>query len=122
MAHCACTLDRIHVPFSDGVYDCYVFQDADLLLENDHCLYSCHDANPRHLAMYIDKYSYEALQYRVLCSKYKGIKDNIDLHVIVVSYCKRVSVNTYLLYTLIDCAMDGANARFTFGLGVNSTI
>lgn len=59
----------------DRKYDCYVFHDVDLLLENDKCLYWCPPtttrgaAIPRHLSTYIDKFGYAVNTYSLgLCS------------------------------------------------------
>jgi len=42
---------------SDDDYECFIFHDVDLLLENDKLLYHCKDT-PRHLSVCIDKYQY----------------------------------------------------------------
>jgi len=41
-----------------GQWDCYIFHDVDLLLEDVHGLYKCLDSHPRHLSSSIDKYHY----------------------------------------------------------------
>lgn len=57
---------------SDGHYDCYVFQDVDILLEDDRCLYWCHELNPRHVSMHLDKFGYTPFTYKTYCSEYSG--------------------------------------------------
>ncbi|XP_077966947.1 beta-1,4-galactosyltransferase 4-like isoform X1 [Styela clava] len=52
----------------DRKYDCYVFHDVDMLLENDECLYWCPtEDNPRSLSVYVDKFSYRFISYRMKC-------------------------------------------------------
>ncbi|XP_078604004.1 beta-1,4-galactosyltransferase 1-like [Branchiostoma floridae x Branchiostoma japonicum] len=45
-------------------YDCFVFHDVDLLLEDDRNIYSC-SSSPRHLSVAIDKFNY-TLPYKQL--------------------------------------------------------
>ncbi|KAI8518521.1 Beta-1,4-galactosyltransferase 3 [Branchiostoma belcheri] len=45
-------------------YDCFIFHDVDLLLEDDRNAYSC-SASPRHLSVAIDKFNY-TLPYKQL--------------------------------------------------------
>nr|XP_039268044.1 beta-1,4-galactosyltransferase 4-like [Styela clava] len=52
----------------DGDFDCYVFHDVDILAENDKCLYSCHEENPRHVAAYLDAFDYQILTYGLACT------------------------------------------------------
>ena len=40
------------------MYECVIFNDIDLLPEDDRNLYSC-PINPRHLSVIIDIYNYE---------------------------------------------------------------
>lgn len=44
----------------DDRYDCVVFHDVDLLLEDDRLLYTCVNT-PKHLSVAIDKYGYKYL-------------------------------------------------------------
>ena len=39
-------------------FNCFIFHDVDLLLENDNLLYNCHSRNPKHLSVAVDKFSY----------------------------------------------------------------
>ena len=41
-----------------GEFDCFIFHDVDLVLENDKGIYSC-KSNPQHLSGYIDKFHYK---------------------------------------------------------------
>nr|XP_039265280.1 beta-1,4-galactosyltransferase 4-like [Styela clava] len=50
----------------DRRYDCYIFHDVDLLLEDDNCLYWC-SKEPRELAPYMDKFGYKPLSYSLGC-------------------------------------------------------
>ena len=41
-------------------FDCIIFTDVDIIIENDHNLFRCDPLNrPRHYAAYLDKFSYE---------------------------------------------------------------
>ena len=40
-------------------FDCFVFHDVDLILENDNAIYSCPE-RPRHLSTAVDKFNYDA--------------------------------------------------------------
>ncbi|XP_077966634.1 beta-1,4-galactosyltransferase 2-like [Styela clava] len=52
----------------DRKYDCYVFHDVDMLLENDECLYWCPtEDNPRSLSVYVDKFFYRYKSYTLKC-------------------------------------------------------
>ena len=42
----------------DDSYQCFIFHDVDLLLEDDRLLYGCKDT-PRHLSVSIDKFQYK---------------------------------------------------------------
>nr|XP_039252793.1 beta-1,4-galactosyltransferase 4-like isoform X1 [Styela clava] len=61
----------MNIGFSEAVnerkYDCFVFHDVDLLLENDKCLYWCpnDEDGPRHLSTYLDKRDYEIHSYNL---------------------------------------------------------
>ena len=45
-------------------FDCYIFHDVDLILENDMGIYTCQpNGNPQHFSGYIDKFNYR-LPYR----------------------------------------------------------
>ena len=48
----------LHVRRNYPAFDCFIFHDVDLLLENEHGLYKCSDRFPRHLSSSIDKYHY----------------------------------------------------------------
>nr|XP_039266655.1 beta-1,4-galactosyltransferase 2-like [Styela clava] len=49
-------------------YDCFVFHDVDLLLEDDRCLYRCVDSdNARILAARMDKFNYTEQAYMMPC-------------------------------------------------------
>nr|XP_039267193.1 beta-1,4-galactosyltransferase 4-like [Styela clava] len=58
-------------------YDCFVFHDVDLLLEDDRCLYWCDEENPRHISMYMDKFAYEPLSYSTTCRPASFFLENI---------------------------------------------
>lgn len=45
-------------------WQCFVFHDVDLVLENDKCLYRCPEM-PRHLSVAIDKYKYRLPYYSI---------------------------------------------------------
>ncbi|XP_077966945.1 beta-1,4-galactosyltransferase 2-like [Styela clava] len=52
----------------DRKYDCYVFHDVDMLLENDECLYWCPSVdNPRSLSIYVDKFFHRYKTYQPKC-------------------------------------------------------
>jgi len=40
-----------------GPFDCYIFHDVDMLVEDDRGMYTC-STSPRHLGAYIQKYRY----------------------------------------------------------------
>ena len=40
-------------------WDCFVFQDVDLLTENDHNILACSDEHPRHLSGAVDIFDYQ---------------------------------------------------------------
>jgi len=41
-----------------GSFDCYLFHDVDMILEDDRNMYTC-SRSPRHLGAFILKYNYE---------------------------------------------------------------
>ena len=43
-------------------FNCFTFQDVDLILENENVTYSCHYKNPRHLSSSINKFNYKLLR------------------------------------------------------------
>lgn len=45
-------------------WECFVFHDVDLILENDKCLYRCPEM-PRHMSVAIDKYKYRLPYYSI---------------------------------------------------------
>jgi len=45
-------------------WQCFVFHDVDLILENDKCLYRCPEM-PRHISVAIDKYKYRLPYYSI---------------------------------------------------------
>jgi len=47
----------IEVKARGGPYDCYIFHDVDMLLEDDRNMYTC-SKSIRHLAAFILKYKY----------------------------------------------------------------
>lgn len=42
-----------------SAYDCFIFHDVDLILENDRAIYHCEDQAALHLSGYIDKFNYK---------------------------------------------------------------
>lgn len=52
----------------DGAFNCYVLHDVDLLLEDEGCLYTCDEDNPRQLSFYIDAFSYKPISYQLPCN------------------------------------------------------
>ncbi|XP_002124323.3 beta-1,4-galactosyltransferase 4 [Ciona intestinalis] len=85
-------------------YDCYIFHDVDLLLENDQCTYHCpkisdHErSNPRHLSMSVDKFHYGTMSYDLgLCSPipYEATKMEVFGGVSVFTKEQFLSVNGF---------------------------
>ena len=42
-------------------FDCFIFHDVDLILENDKAIYKCIDGVAQHYSGYIDKFDYQLL-------------------------------------------------------------
>ena len=42
-------------------FDCFIFHDVDLILENDKAIYKCIDGVAQHYSGYIDKFDYKLL-------------------------------------------------------------
>ncbi|XP_039253012.2 beta-1,4-galactosyltransferase 4-like [Styela clava] len=98
----------MNVGFSEAIkerkYDCFVFHDVDLLLENDKCLYWCPQSrdekfdNPRHISTYIDKFGYNVHTYDLgLCSPmaYKNMEVEVFGGVSMFTEEQFVSVNGF---------------------------
>ena len=52
----------------DYDFNCFVFHDVDLILENDKAIYACSE-HPRHLSSAVDKFNYK-LPYEAIFGKF----------------------------------------------------
>ena len=43
---------------SEGIFDCLILHDVDMLPEDDRGIYSC-EKSPAHFSKYVDKWNYE---------------------------------------------------------------
>ena len=48
-----------------GEFDCFIFHDVDLILENDKGLYHCKPNNPQHFSGYIDTFNYRLPYWQI---------------------------------------------------------
>ncbi|XP_066919813.1 beta-1,4-N-acetylgalactosaminyltransferase bre-4-like isoform X2 [Clytia hemisphaerica] len=59
-------------------YDCVVFHDVDLLLEDDRLMYSC-QSSPQHLSVSLDKYNYRLLYQELFGGIEMFTRDHFEL-------------------------------------------
>ena len=48
-----------------GEFDCFVFHDVDLILENDRAIYQCKQRGAQHFSGFIDKFKYHLPYSRI---------------------------------------------------------
>jgi len=61
----------------DYDFQCFVFHDVDLVLENDRSLYTC-PPSPRHLSVAVDKFNYK-LPYASIFGRFFNLNYIVSL-------------------------------------------
>ena len=90
---------RAHV--TDIDFDCIIFHDTDLLLENGTNLYTCDSQHVRHLCPEVDTVSLFHEEWKLANFTKERLRRNKTALIILTEICSKLSLNGYHLKILV---------------------